>query len=70
MWWASVSREVGRGGIASHSPPLPGLLLYLGDLSGFWFCWGLRRMWGPSIKDSKHRELVADGGLVWVLTEV
>lgn len=36
----------GGAWMASHYPPLPGLLLYLGDLSGFWFGWGPGRMWG------------------------
>lgn len=36
------------------------------DLSGFWFGWGHMRMWDPSIKDSKQRELVAASCLVLV----
>lgn len=53
LWWFLFPGR--RGKIISHSPPFPGLLLYLEDLSGFWFGWGPMRMWDPSIKDSIQR---------------
>lgn len=51
------SLSLGRcGRILSHSPPLPGLLLYMEDLSDFWFGWGPMRMWDSSIKYSKQKK--------------
>lgn len=49
LWWVCFQGSV----VGSQVIPLPfqAPLLYLGDLSGFWFGWSPMRMWDSSIKE-------------------